>query len=220
MDLTGIRRVEIHAGAGSLDVRGRSRTDLYAEGIACADSENDLDEIAIEVERSGDTLRLATRLPRDDDASLSLEVSLPDQLPISIRDSSGSLAVVGAHSLEVRDSSGSMEIERIAEGVHVIADSSGSIDIRDVGEVLIERDSSGSITVVNALSLRIDEDSSGSITARTITGDVYIGRDSSGSINVSEVGGNFTVVRDSSGGVHHDGVRGSVQLGRLDRNDY
>jgi hypothetical protein len=221
VDLSGISAVEIVAGSGTLEVSGddgRGARELRAEGIACARTDESLAEIELEVTRSGDTLRLKTRLPRDENARLDLVVSLPNDLPLDIRDSSGSMNVADVHSLQVRDSSGSMEIERVAGPVHVISDSSGSIAIREAGEVLIEEDSSGSITVENALSLHIDEDGSGSINARDIAGDVYVGRDSSGSINVTDVGGDFTVVRDGSGGVHHDRVRGMVQLGHVDRH--
>ncbi|MEO0424285.1 MAG: hypothetical protein AAF184_18240 [Pseudomonadota bacterium] len=215
VDLAGIRTVAIEAGAGSLEVVGRAGIDqLELVGFACARTQALLREVSLRVERRGDTLLVETVLPRqrDDNARLSLEVELPPHLALRIRDSSGSLEVRDVATLELTDSSGSITISEVPGEVYIVADSSGSIDIADVGSVRIDQDSSGSIDVVRAASVHIERDSSGSISARDVVGDVYVGSDTSGSIDVNDVGGNFTVRRDTSGGVRHRNVAGVVQI--------
>ncbi len=221
VDLGGIQTVAIEAGAGSLEVSGRAGLgEARLVGFACARTAELVDEVRLRVSRRGDTLVIETVLPksRDSQSRLDLEVELPKYLALRIRDSSGSLEVNDVASLELTDSSGSITVSRVPGEVYIVADSSGSIDLSDTGDVRIDRDSSGSIDVTRAASLHIEYDSSGSISASDVLGDVYIGSDSSGSIDVSDVGGNFTVGRDTSGGVRHHNVAGVVQVHGQDRH--
>ncbi|MEO0971507.1 MAG: hypothetical protein AAFX85_00315 [Pseudomonadota bacterium] len=216
VDFTGVRSVKVEAGAGALEIRGeRGLTSAEVVGQACARSQRTLEQIDLAVERRDDTLMIASVLPRNsDDARLSLEIRVPDDVAVILRDSSGSLAVADVRQLELTDSSGSITVERIAEDVHILSDSSGSIDLRRVGDVRIDRDSSGSITVEQARSLVVQSDTSGSINARDIEGDVTVVSDTSGSIDVARVAGSFTVERDTSGGIRHDAVVGEVRIPR------
>lgn len=212
--LGDVRTVAITAGAGALEVVGRDELrELRAAGEACAGDRASVEAIRLEVTRRGERLFVETILPDNGRAALDLQLELPGDLDVTVRDSSGHVEVGGVRSLTIEDSSGSINVENVAEGVHVLRDSSGSIDIRHVGgEVLIDEDSSGSIEIADAASVRIVEDSSGSIRVRDIAGNVYIGRDSSGSISVADVGGDFVVGRDSSGGVEHRNVAGVVRI--------
>lgn len=88
----------------------------------------------------------------------------------------------------------------------VIDDGSGSMEVRDVGDVRID-DGSGSMTVENVGALEID-DGSGSIRVREVAGDLRI-RDGSGSMSIEGVRGDVRI-DDRSGSVKVERVDGSV----------
>lgn len=112
-------------------------------------------------------------------------------------------------ALEIKDSSGYIDVADIGQDV-VIVDESGSIDLRDIGGKVEIDDGSGSVSVARARGpLRI-EDGSGSIDVEQIRDDVWI-TDGSGSITVVSVRGDVTI-SDGSGSIKVDQVRGDVRV--------
>lgn len=221
MDLRGVDRIRVQAVSGDLEIRGAATQDrVTATGRACVDKEfrDQLEEIAIIEERDGSVLRIIALVPfRNDDkewrvGGLDLTLTVPDNLPLTVSDSSGDIEIDNVRSLELTDSSGDIQLSDIKGQILIDRDSSGDIDIRDAGDVTINIDSSGDIDVRRAASLSIGTDTSGSIEARDIERDVTVDTDSSGDVRVSDVGGNFTVERDSSGDVRHNRVAGVVRI--------
>lgn len=211
----GATLIEIEARAGSLEIEGRAGLrEVHAHGEACADRASALDEIQIVTRRSGDRVSIIVEMPDSkgwgNTAALDLVVEVPDDVPLQIQDSSGSLTLRNAAAARIEDSSGGMRIEGV-RGDLSIDDSSGEIEVTDVGGEVRIRDSSGEIEVRQVgRSVIVEQDSSGSIDIRQVEGDVVVERDSSGSINAEEVGGDFTVKRDGSGGIDYRNVRGRV----------
>ncbi len=220
MSLDGIQRIEVVAVSGDLIVRGEPGLGrVKASGEACVRREDAdrLEEIRIVEEREGTTLRVIAEVPyiRGEDwriGGLDLEVVVPNDLPVSVTDTSGDAELEDLYSLELTDSSGDVTVRDIATSVHIDQDSSGDLDIRDVGDLSIDADSSGDIEILRAATVRIGKDSSGGIYVRDVAGDLLVGRDSSGSIDVANVGGNFTVERDTSGGIEYEDVLGQVRI--------
>ncbi|MEM1205458.1 MAG: hypothetical protein AAGN66_19670 [Acidobacteriota bacterium] len=217
IDVGGASRVEIVAKAGTLAVRGRQgATQVTARGQACTSRRSYLEDVQIETERRGDTVRILARVPEtsgwNQGAKLDLEVDVPANLPIEVIDSSGALSVESVASLRVEDSSGAIRVEDVAGDLD-IEDSSGGIEVRNAkGNVRLE-DSSGDLRLTGiGGSVDIKEDSSGGIYIEDVTGDVLVRRDSSGVIDVASIGGDFIVERDGSGGVRHRDVGGRVQV--------
>lgn len=200
--LDGISDLSVDAGAGKLVVIGDpDLTRAEVTGVACASDEDDLKRISVESSRDGTTLELRTEIPRrsqswigNNYARLDLEIRVPNNYPLRIVDTSGSMTISNIAAVEIEDGSGSINVQ----------------DVR--GDVEIIEDGSGSITVVRAGGVHIREDGSGSITTAQIENDVYVGRDGSGSISAEDVGGSFTVKRDSTGSVNHRNVAGTVQI--------
>jgi hypothetical protein len=232
VDAAGAERVEVLAGAGDLQVTGRSGTQVHATGRACASDEDELARVQVRAERDGAVVRVVADIPRDtEDAYLDLRIDVPEGVPVRITDSSGDLRVRHVAALDLRDSSGDVEIEDVPGEVKV-EDSSGDVDIDDaigsvtledssgelyltsVGDTHVVSDSSGDIRISRAGAVRIDVDSSGEIVCRDVTGNVSVGEDSSGSIQVSNVGGDFTVNSDGSGDIEYADVAGSVSVPR------
>lgn len=221
IDLDGAKLIEIEARAGSLVVEGRSGlTRVSATGEACASDEDLLEGIQITTRRSGDRVRVSVEIPdsgwsfRNRTARLNLTVEVPDDVALSIDDSSGSIKVRGVAATEIEDSSGEIIVEGVGGNLR-IDDSSGSIRVRDVAGDVVVDDSSGGIDVRGVRgSVTIEDDSSGGIEIADVEGDVMVRDDSSGGIRVSEIGGDFTVRHDGSGGIDYSGVRGRVDVPR------
>ena len=234
--LSGVERVHVIAGSGSLEVTGRSgATGLAARGHACASDRDDLDDLRLEVRREGSTLVLEAKYPDEDHiqfgneyARIDLEVDVPQGTSVYIEDGSGNLRFSGTGAtrvvdgsgemigrdirgaLEIEDGSGNIEITNVAGAVE-IEDGSGEIELQQVrGGVDID-DGSGDVDVREVESVRVS-DGSGEIRLVTVTGNVLVDDDGSGSIRVEGVGGNFTVDDDGSGSVDYTNVSGRVSV--------
>lgn len=236
-DASKYDRVEVDALAGSLDVTGADTDKIEFKGLACADRQRYLDRISLDVSDKGRVLRLTVVIPwRDPDfraryASMDVTITLPRNLEIALRDSSGDIVVDGAavsriddssgdirvsdaHSdLVIRDSSGGIYIKR-QTGDLTVGDSSGDISARDVsGNLYIPHDSSGDIDLEGIKgNVKIDQDSSGGIDVTDVGQDVDIGSDGSGGIEISNVTGDVHIGNDGSGYVSIEDVRGSLTV--------
>ncbi len=227
MDLRGVSALEVRAVSGDLDIEGVvAPAQLTAKGKVCVQRRyrDRIDEIRIVEERDGALLRIIAHVPERANGdsligALDLTLTVPDDLPITVYDSSGDISIEDTGPLTLTDSSGDIVLQQINGDVTINVDSSGDLDIRGAGIVNIKIDSSGDISVRDAQSLRIGRDSSGHIEAQDIAGDVYIGADSSGDIDVVNIAGGLTVERDGSGSIDHRGVAGRVDIPKYKRDD-
>ena len=211
-DATG---VEIIARAGKLDVTGRSGLDqVRVHGRACASSQKALDQIELETRRTGSEIVIEAKIPAGrlfSNATLDLEVELPETLALAITDSSGGVAIRNAGSVRLDDGSGGIVIERIAGEVYV-EDGSGSVRIADVRGDVDLKDGSGSLSVTGIGGGVTIRDGSGDIEVEGVEGDVTVTEDGSGGISARRVGGDFVVEEDGSGHVRLDEIRGRVSV--------
>lgn len=232
----GITRLVVVAGAGYLHMGGSPNAGrIEAKGKACATTRELLDRVTIDVRREGSTLYIEAVPPNgavapDAWSTMDVEISVPDNLAIDARDSSGDATFEDLKSLKLFDSSGDLRLRRIA-GLLDLTDSSGDIDVDRVGNITLS-DSSGDIYLSRVSgNVELVSDSSGNIEIREVAGNVHIAQDSSGDIEITDVkgnatvdadssggitaryiGGSFTVLADSSGKISHRKVRGEVSL--------
>lgn len=179
----GATVLRVDARAGSLRIEGRSGiTEVRVRGTARASSRDLLADIRLEADRAGNDVRVRVAVPEIRDWSRNRHAAL--DLVIEVPP---------------------------ALAVDVI-DTSGDIEIRDVGRLDID-DSSGELKVYGAAGPIRIEDNSGGIVVRDAGGDVWIS-DSSGEIDVRGVKGSVTVEEDSSGEIEIADVTGSVRIGR------
>jgi hypothetical protein len=200
-DLKGATSVAVIGRAGSLRVIGGPGGGVTATGTACASDRDFLAEMRIAARRDGSELVIEAVVPERTvlfgwhEAKLDLEVTVPQNIPIRVKDGSGELEIRGVRgNVDVTDGSGSLRIRDVAGDVRV-NDGSGGIEIDGIRG-----------------SVRIVEDGSGGIDIRDVERDVIVEEDGSGSIDVDQVRGNFTVERDGSGGVEWDRVSGTVRV--------
>ncbi|HUO87045.1 MAG TPA: hypothetical protein VM617_06615 [Thermoanaerobaculia bacterium] len=204
LDATGATRLEIVAGAGSLEVHGRDgagRAEI--RGTACASDAERLAGIELVAERRGDTLFVETVFAEDVDGQrrLALVIEVPASLAVTIEDGSGAIEVSGVAAVTIDDGSGAIDVRQIAGDV-AIEDGSGAITLSGIGGDVRIDDGSGGIDVADVRGdVLIEEDGSGGIEIRGVGGSVTIGEDGSGGILVRDVRGDFTLHRDGSGSV-------------------
>lgn len=218
----GATRIVIVGRAGWLRVEGKEgMTEVVAEGTAIAPRTDLLKDIKLHGTREGNVVRIEVEMPKlehqnwdsswDSGPALNLTVTVPNNIPVEIEDSSGDLRVMGTAALDVDDNSGGVEIRDVGGDLRV-RDGSGELEIENVrGDVTID-DGSGEIDVRDVTGTLTLRDGSGSITAHTVGGSVNVERDGSGGIRVTDVGGDLTVQRSRKRGVSYSGVKGRVRV--------
>jgi hypothetical protein len=222
MDLSGSEVLRIAAAAGDLKIVGVPGSgQAVIHGRACASTQAWLEQSDV-ITTPGNSAAIEVSLPEVDGGWLSLgnnylwldlDIEVPQDLALDIRDSSGDMTVRDTATAQIRDSSGNIEVAG-ALGPVSINDSSGGIEITGVnGDVTIESDSSGDIEVEDVTgSVLVMSDSSGDIEVSQVSGDFVVERDSSGDISAEDIGGDFRVLRDGSGGISLREVKGEVDI--------
>ncbi len=222
LDLSDSESLTIRAAAGDLEIHGTADgTVAEIEGRVCASKEEWAEEAAVDT-RAGKQAEIVVELPDTEGnwsllggsyAYMDLRLTVPDNLPLDVNDSSGDMEIEGVGEISVKDSSGDITIED-SRGPIVVEDSSGDIEFTDiVGDVTVESDSSGDIEGSDIQgSVLVRHDSSGDIDFRDVSRDFTVERDSSGEISANRVGGDFRVERDGSGDIHARNVEGEVSI--------
>ena len=223
LDLRDAQQLVIAAAAGSLEVTGApGATHAVVRGRACASRAEWAEQSGVAL-LGGPEAEIAVDLPQIYDSLsfgnryvyMDLEIEVPSELTLDIRDSSGEMRISDVGALTIHDSSGDIDIDRTSGPVR-IRDSSGGIDARDIGgDFTIVSDSSGEVIARGvAGSVLVEHDSSGELEFFDIEGDVLVEEDSSGSIRAERVSGSFTVLRDGSGDIDSRDIAGEVRLPR------
>ena len=199
IDAAGIHLLDLSAGAGSLKVEGKAGlTSIRVHGVACASDRETLDDIKLETNRTGSTIRVKANTQDSDDlhwmhndyATLDVTIEVPAGLAANIDDGSGEMEVSGLGTTEITDGSGGIVASDLASVR--INDGSGEIHLHDIHGAVDIEDGSGEIDVKRAGSVRVS--------------------DGSGGISVADVAGDFVVTDDGSGDVEYDNVRGHIDV--------
>ena len=222
VNAAGARRIDVEAHAGDLRIEGRAGiTEVRVRGVARASDPDDLEDIKLIADRSGDVVRIRADIPDHSWGNrwraLDMVIEVPDNIPLDVEDGSGNAEFIGTAALELDDGSGNITI-RDAKGLVRVEDGSGNIEIdKTTGDIEIE-DGSGEIDIRDVQgSVIISEDGSGNIDVRGVSGAVRVRDDGSGGITAEDVGGDFVVESDGSGGVRHRNVKGTVRVPRDSR---
>jgi DUF4097 and DUF4098 domain-containing protein YvlB len=215
----GVSLLKVNALAGYLEISATESSEISFTGHACTDEDEWLERMTLDVERKDQTLILTVMIPYDDDdfdaryAYIDVDIALPANLPLEVKDSSGDITISDVSATRVDDSSGNIRIVHNQSSL-TVKDSSGDITIKDLkGDAEIS-DSSGDIDIRQIDgSVLVPRDSSGEIDIETVTGQVTIGSDSSGDIEISDVSADVEIGSDGSGGIKIHDVQGGVRIG-------
>lgn len=204
LDAADIKHLTIDAGAGSMSVQAVRGSDKIVVKATITISDGDPDKarklietkINLSLTGEGGKATLNSSFDRGfwgngPDASIALEVQVPEGMEMFIDDGSGSIDVVGT-AADIR-----------------IDDGSGPISLRTVGSVDID-DGSGSVDIVDASGDVYVNDGSGSIQIKQVAGNVRID-DGSGSIKVNDIGKDLIIVDSGSGSLSYANVAGKVE---------
>lgn len=192
VDAKGATAVEIVGRAGWLRVRGvAGLTEVRVRGTARTSEEDWLDEIKLVAERRGNVVVVEARMPNRHCTGLCIG-NWHQSLDLEIEVPKGIAA-------RVEDSSGEVEIFDVGE--LDLDDSSGDIELENIGGRVRVHDSSGEIRMRHITGDIEIEDNSGDIVVRDVTGSVLVDDDSSGEIDITRVSGTVHVRDDGSGSI-------------------
>ena len=196
-----VKRVVVSAAAGYLKIRGDAAGGVKATGRACASSESVLGKIALESRRENDTVYLTVVMAEGMGNAFSFGRYSSLDLDITVpRDA----------QLDVTDSSGDLELSDV--GSTAVNDDSGDQLLKNINGNLVLNDSSGEVRVVSVIGNLEVSDSSGNIDIEDVRGDATIKTDSSGDIAIAKVTGKVEVVNDSSGDINIRDVKKEVTI--------
>jgi hypothetical protein len=219
--LDGAEVLTILAGAGDLEIEGDKDASVATiRGRVCVSEEDWLEESRVDMTQ-GKTSEIVVELPEISSswsllgganyAYIDLEITVPENLRLDIKDSSGDVEIEGVGTLSLKDSSGDVHLEDIGGSV-TLADSSGDLVLEDIeGDVTVDSDSSGDIRGRDVGgSVRVRRDSSGDIRFIDVSSDFTVERDSSGDISAKGVGGDFNVLANGSGDIVAKNIQGKI----------
>lgn len=216
VDLDGIKRLEIHALAGELRVNGDdSNKNAKVRARLCADDEDAVEAIHVRSDSDKKVARIIAVIARkwhEHGAYIDLDIDMPDDLEVTIADTSGELSAENIALNSLADTSGEIRLREI-NGNLDIQDTSGDIQVRDISGKLTVSDSSGDVNVETAGSVLVQSDSSGDLLIRDIKKTVDVVSDSSGEIKIVGAGDDVSIGSDSSGDIRISKVDGHVRIG-------
>lgn len=209
--------LDIDARSGGLWVEGvEGQRDIRVTATLCASTQEDLDDLTVELESTNSGVDLTTGYPeqgrgwRNRYARIDLDVTVPAGFDLDVFDRSGGVVLKNVGDVRVEDSSGELEIR--GAGSVTVRDGSGDLTIIDAdGDVEVD-DGSGSLVIEGVGgSVRVD-DGSGSVRVSRVGGDVWMGEIGSGSVRVADVEGSLTVERGRRSRIEYRDVGGEVDL--------
>ena len=192
VDAKGATSIQVIAKSGTLTIRGiAGRTDVRVKGLARASDEEWLPDIQLIAERRGNKVYIEARVPNHHCQGLCWD-NYTQALDLEIEVPKGIIA-------DVDDSSGELEIRDV--GDLDLEDSSGDVELEDISGRIRLQDSSGEIRILRVAGDIEIEDNSGEIKVRAVKGSVVVRDDSSGDIDVTDVTGTVRVENDGSGSI-------------------
>lgn len=189
--------LRVDAGAGKLVIRGSRGTDEVHVVATLCASDEDR-LAALDVTLDGG--RLDTDYPRNGGGGW-FGGNRYARIDLVVQ-------VPAGMNLRVDDSSGSVEITNVGEVL--IDDGSGSVQVRGVASVAID-DGSGNLRIEDVAGGVTVDDGSGSVRIENVAGNVTI-EDGAGSLRIRTVGGDVSV-SDGSGSIEITSVGGTVRIG-------
>ncbi|HEY8586577.1 MAG TPA: DUF4097 family beta strand repeat-containing protein [Rhodanobacter sp.] len=225
LDLAGVRSVQIDVHSQELQLSGSSSaTTLVLTGRACASNQSALEKLQITQRRDGDRLLLDIGggssgwklFGGNGQASLEVNVQMPQGLPLTVRVGSGDANVTGVQQLHSSVGSGDLHVRNLS-GKLFASVGSGDIDAADIGSLELGSVGSGDFKADGIKGdAHVGSVGSGDVVLRRVGGNVHADTLGSGDLNVRDVAGDFSLGAKGSGDVSHSGVKGKVSVPRDD----
>ncbi len=228
---------------GSITVRTHSSRDVHVLAsirVAAAshdDAENFANQIQIHVEPSSSGLLVRTDYPEQNNSwwnhrnisfSVEYEIEMPEDAPLTIRNSFGNVSVYGLKAATdidnkqgtvtvhdgkgnqlLRDSFGAVELIN-NDGDADVGTNNGSVQVSQIHGALTVNDRFGSVNAGNITRTVSINNSNGTVEVHQAGGPSTI-RNSFGSVTVSDITGDLTV-RNGNGAVDARNITGAADL--------
>ena len=197
----GIDLLSIDAHAGYLQVEG-VKGQRSIEVVAKLEVNEGAFELSL-VEQGGRAVLVANPSKgskfgwKNDSPVIDLRVTVPDDLPLSVKDGSGPIEISSVAELSIDNGSGSIKVSDIAGSV-VIEDGSGDIEINSAAGAVTIDDGAGAIEITNVAGETNINDGSGDIEVTSVSGFVRIS-DGSGDIILKNLASGAEISEDGSG---------------------
>jgi DUF4097 and DUF4098 domain-containing protein YvlB len=163
---------EIENSNGSIHIKTWSEDTIRVEAEKQARSEEDLDDIEIVIDSSGDSVSIETiHHRRRDGGKVSYVISMPAEADVSVSTANGSVTVEGIHGrVDARSTNGTLRLENI------------------VGEVKAK-------TTNGSIRTSYDRATDGDHTFKTVNGSVrvYLPSDAGGEFDANTLNGSIKV---------------------------
>lgn len=198
-----IKKVVISAGEGSLKVSGAA-AGVSAKGRACASAEALLSKITLESRREGEIVYLTVVIGS---AGMKNMFSLNKYASLDL-----DITVPKSAQLKITDSSGDIELSDV--GPTELSDDSGDLLLKNINGDLDVTDESGEMRIMSVAGRLTVNDSSGGIDIEDVRSDVKIALDGSDDISIAKVTGNVDIVEDGSGDISVREVTGNVVVAK------
>src|ERR1700676_999572 len=227
---------------GSVRLHGESGRDvkisatIRAQASSHEEAESFAQKIKIEVQQTGEGVRIKTIYPEEERKwfhssknsswSVSYDIGMPSDAPITVRNSFGSVDVAGIHgAADVENGYGTLTARDAGAGRWNNA--FGSIELTGAGGSVSVSDNNGSVQVSDVKGTLEVRNRFGSITTRSIQGAVTITggngavaltdaasaniTTSFGSVDARNIRGDLSV-RDNNGNVEISGIGGAADI--------
>src|SRR6266436_6752467 len=235
--------VHIEHKFGSVRLHGESGRDvkisatIRAQASSHEEAESFAQKIKIEVQQTGEGVRIKTIYPEDEKRwfhssknsswSVSYDIGMPSDAPITVRNSFGGVEVTGVHgaadvengygTLIVRDAGagrwinafGSIELTGAA-GNASVSDNNGSVQVSDIKGTLEVRNRFGSITTRNIQGAVTITGGNGAVTLTDAAASANI-TTSFGNAEARNIRGDL-LVRDNNGNVEFSNIGGGADI--------
>ena len=207
-DAAGVEKIVIRAGDGNLQVKGRpGGMRVEARGIACARRQGLLAAASLAVHREGPVVYVETRLPNDsmdpsqnpgDMAYIELEVSVPAGIAVEASHGGASVTFEDLQSLTLEDGPGKVVLRRIS-GVADVTDGKGDLVIEHAGSVHVH-DSSGDVEIRDVGgSVTIEKSNAGKVHVTGVDGDLTALGAGAGGLTFESIRGKVSLPERSGG---------------------
>jgi DUF4097 and DUF4098 domain-containing protein YvlB len=232
--------VNVEHKFGEVRVHGESGRDvkisatIRVQANSHEEAQSFADKIQIDVQQSGEGVRIKTIYPEEQrhwfkghfSWSVSYDIAMPSDAPLSVRNSFGSTEAYGIHaSVDIQNNNGSISmrdvgavrannsfgsIELTGAGGNVsVTDTNGSVQVSDVKGTLEVRNRFGNITTKNIQGAATINGGNGAVTlSDSASGNITT---SFGSVDARNVKGDLTV-HDSNGNVEIATIAGAADI--------
>lgn len=208
-------KVTIDHRFGRLELHTTSGNQVDVKGTVLSSDPEFGKQIHFNVSESGGGITIRTDVPDVHwhgslSYSVDIDVSVPANAPLSIRNRFGSITASGVHAAsEFANAQGSIELSDL-RGAQQIESSFGSVNVTNSAGDTVIRNANGSVTVSHVKGSLDVSDRFGSVRVDDVDRALAL-RNENGSVDVHDVGGNATISTSFASSTVSN-VRGALDL--------